>query len=604
LDQQTLRTIGASVILVGIGFAGITQLGANRIDDPVELITGEPATTTSEETSEVPTTAAPEPFTYRVGVLAGISAENFWAFYGEQPSAWNTYLLGPTKAALFTSDPSMSNLEPELAVSHAPALRTESGWEVTVDLNPEFAWSDGTPITANDLVFTFEVVRAAGLEGSWAESFPERVVAIHAEGDHRVRIEFDERPRLAVWPHGVGLAPIMAEHFWAERIGDGNVEALYALSGAGDPSSGPLTLSSVSSERVVSVRNPGYPLSTTPDTVEYLIYPDEAAAVTALARGDIDTILNPNGLTEESLAEFESNPGVEVMRSPGNGFRYLGFNLERAPMADQAFRTALALLVDREGLSSTIPHTGPAAWSMVPEANPAWYDTDLGGTTAARYTGPMPDRLVAALGGLQDAGYTWETVPSIDDDGNLIPGAGLKIDGQTPQILTILTPGDAYDPARPDYAGEIAATLEVLGFDARPVETDFDTVVDLAFTPGDDGERHYDMYLLGWTLGDPTLPGHYRALFSEEGALNNTGYASDQFSNALRRYENASTHAQARAALWEMEHVLAADLPYLVLYGSQIVEVYRSDRVGYDDRDGLGGIQARLGGVLDVRPAS
>jgi ABC-type transport system substrate-binding protein len=184
----------------------------------------------------------------------------------------------------------------------------------------------------------------------------------------------------------------------------------------------------------------------------------------------------------------------------------------------------------------------------------------------------------------------------------LSQGSGLTVAGQTPAPLTILTPGDEYDPARQDYTQRIEATLELLGFDVRPVVTDFDTVVDLAFTPGEDGELHYDMYMLGWTLGSPALPAYYRPLFSPDGVMNNTGYSSEAFTKALHDYEMAYTEAAARDALWSMEATLFADLPYLPLYSSQITEIYRSDRVWFDLDPGLGGLQARLGGIGDVRP--
>jgi ABC-type transport system substrate-binding protein len=168
--------------------------------------------------------------------------------------------------------------------------------------------------------------------------------------------------------------------------------------------------------------------------------------------------------------------------------------------------------------------------------------------------------------------------------------------------LTILTPGDEYDPARPDYVAAIAGSLAVLGFDARPVETDFDTVVDLAFTKGDDGVLHYDMYMLGWTLGSPTLPDFYGPLFSATGEMNNTGYSSDEFDSALAAYQGAFTTEEATAAVWEMENRISTDLPYLVLYTSLVTEIYRSDRVEFGIGSGLGGLQGRLGGIGDVRP--
>jgi len=128
-------------------------------------------------------------------------------------------------------------------------------------------------------------------------------------------------------------------------------------------------------------------------------------------------------------------------------------------------------------------------------------------------------------------------------------------------------------------------------------------VVDLAFTRGDDGEFHYDMYMLGWTLGNPSLPEFYRHLFTAKGAMNNTGYSSKKFDRALAAYENAFKTDQAELALWAMEKTLANDLPYLVLYTSELTEVYRSDRVTFDVEESLGGLQGRLGGITDVRPS-
>jgi ABC-type oligopeptide transport system substrate-binding subunit len=111
------------------------------------------------------------------------------------------------------------------------------------------------------------------------------------------------------------------------------------------------------------------------------------------------------------------------------------------------------------------------------------------------------------------------------------------------------------------------------------------------------------MYLLGWTLGNPALPMHYGALFGSEAAMNNTGYESEAFDEALASYEGAFTTGKAKASLWEMERVLATDLPYLPLYTSEIVEAFRRDRVRFDVERALGGLQARLGGIWDVEPA-
>lgn len=608
MQDKTLRTIGASVVLIGIAIAGIAQAGSNESPEPTEIVAAEPDTREALQTADSSASsseAAPEElFTYRIGVLAGVSTDNFWAYYGEEPSVWNSYILGTTKPALFTLDPTSGTLMPELAASRVTPTWDSEGWRVRIPLSEDLSWSDGTPITAGDFVFTFDTVRSLDLGGSWADSYPASIESVHADGDKLLRIEFTKRPNLSLWPHGVGLAPVMPAHVWGPMMKGATSEELYAKPGGKDVSGGPLTIATVNDSIVVSRANPGYPDADVPDFVEYHVYEDEEALIAAVSAGEIDSLLTPKGVTREQLAALGEQSSVSVVTSPANGVRYLGFNLSRQPMSAPQFRTALALLLDRESLAEEIPHTGAVAWSMIPDANGQWFDEAAAEVNRSLYTGNLRERLAKALQGLKEAGYAWTTEPTVSENGALVAGEGLTIGTRPPQPLTILTPGDEYDTARPEYVERIADTLDILGFDTRPVETDFDTVVDLAFTRGEDGELHYDMYMLGWTLGNPSLPDFYRHLFTAKGAMNNTGYSSKKFDRALAAYESAFTAEQAEQALWTMERTLASDLPYLVLYTSELTEIYRSDRISFDVAESLGGLQGRLGGITDVRPST
>lgn len=592
-------------MLFGIAVAAIMQVGPDGDPSAIAYVPEDldpSSTLESLSPDDSGSTAEPAPFIYRVGMLAGVTTDNFWAFYGGEASVWNAYILGPTKPALYALDSTDGSLKPDLAAAEAVPMAEDQGWSVTVRLNEDLAWSDGVSITARDMVFTFETVRSLGLGGSWSEAFPNNVSAMSADGDYELRIEFTERPTLAVWPHGPGFAPIMSAHVWRPLVEGIEQADLYALAGSTDVGGGPLTLDGITDSLITSVANPGYPDSNTPDVVEYHIYGDESEAVLALGEGHIDTILSPKGLTDEHFEVLPSDSPVVVERSPANGIRYLGFNLDREPMSDSAFRSALALLLDREGLAASNPSGGVVAQSFVSQFNERWYDPKSVDNNASRYGGDLEARLDRALIGLRQVGYTWAVEPVVSGDGDLVAGTGLEIRGLAPAPLTILTSGDAYDSSRPLYAAEIAETLAWLGFEVRPVETDFDSVVDLTFTPGEDGVLHYDMYLLGWSLGSPALPAYYRLLFAADGVINNTGYSSEIFDHQLETYESSYVFEKARESLWAMESTLAADLPYLLLYTSEITEAYRSDRVVYGIKASLGGIQGRLGGIGDVTP--
>lgn len=602
MPSKKLRTAAAIAGLLVIVIAALVQLGPgpNRL---AELAS--PADTTIAAPQGTYPEGEEAPFQYQVGLLAGVTTTNYWEYVGEQPSAWNAYVLGPTKPALYAVDPSTNALIPELATGPNPSLPTwdDDGWRVRVELGGDLAWADGEPVTASDVVYTFETVRRLGLGGGWSDAYPAGIEEIVAESPTALRIEFSGRPGLGLWPHGVGLAPIMPAHIWEPQTdGIETAARFYDLDAVPDVSGGPLQIVSITEDRIETVANPGYPGQGAAEVV-YSIFADEAAAIAAMKDGKIDTVLDPNGLSDDGAAQLAGVTGIAIERSPANSVRYLGFNLTRDPMSAPEFRRSLALLLDRGWVTETLVPDAAAAYTMLSSANVAWFDEDLAKSISQPFARTLEDRVGEAISGLQEVGYAWDTVPAVVE-GALSPGAGLTIDGRPPAPLTILTPGDEYDPARPDYTTRIESTLESLGFEVRPVITDFDTVVDLAFTTDEAGARQYDMYVLGWTLGSPALPDYHRWLFSSDGPANSTGYSSPDFDADLASYEQATAMDQAKSALWGMEQAVARDLPYLVLYHPDLIEAYRSDRVRFEEQGVLGGIQGRLGGLGDLIPLS
>jgi ABC-type transport system substrate-binding protein len=202
-------------------------------------------------------------------------------------------------------------------------------------------------------------------------------------------------------------------------------------------------------------------------------------------------------LTVTESETLAATAGVDTINSPVFGVRYLAFNTHRFPMSDLAFRRAVELLVDRDSLAGSVAGA-EAAHTMLPAANSTWFDASRAPETPDA-SGDQGPALARVLDELKASGYAWQTEPTVVG-GAFVAGSGLTVDGQSPAALTILTSGDSFDPERASYAAEVAAAIELLGFDVMPVTTDFDTVIDLTFTPDDGGALQYDMALLGWSL--------------------------------------------------------------------------------------------------------
>ncbi|MDH3463718.1 MAG: ABC transporter substrate-binding protein, partial [Acidimicrobiia bacterium] len=457
MPDRFARTFGASAILVAIVVIGFIQFA--KSDDPVdvEIVVNETSTTVGFEPSTTRDDSVPDPnpFVYRIGILQGPSTENFWKYAAEASSVWDTYVLAPTKASLYRVDPSTLELRPELASELASPRWDASGWWVEIELRSDLRWSDGEPITAVDYVFTYETVRSLDLGGNWASAFPGQIMSVEAIDDYALVVRFDGRPGLQTWPYAAGTAPIMARHYWEGIVANSGTSLdLYSIAGSDDVSGGPLDLVEVGAELVVSVANAGYP-GQTPDTVEYLVFADESAMTEALQLGTIHSALTPKGLTTENAALLEATDGVRTITTRSYGLRYLGFNLERTPMNTIQFREAVAYLLDREGMAAEFTPDSDPAYTLMPPANDLWFDADLSAEIQSLRSGSASERLELALQGLRTAGYSWASEPAVVN-GVIEPGAGLQIGGVAPVPLTILTPGDVYDPARARYAESLA----------------------------------------------------------------------------------------------------------------------------------------------------
>jgi len=589
-------------------------------------------TTTAAGTT---TTAAPEPgFTYRLGIFQDTTTDNFWAYIGPAGTVWNQYVLSPTKPALFTLNYPGIELDRDLAdSSEVPTGAAEGdGWAIEVAMRADATWSDGTAITANDIVFTYETVRDLALGGSWLNSYPIAaegslgLTAVEAVDDTTVKFVFNERPGLAIWPHQVGLAPIMPAHIWADSVEEAKAseepaEALYAVAGTGlDVSGGPMVFAERSEgtfarntanpdyyDAGVTVDSGGVTYTVGPFAGEaiFSLYGGQDAAVLALAAGEVDYLLNPLGMQRGLLNQVEGNADLTAVVNPTNGFRYMAFNLRKEPMSIPQFRQALALMIDKEFMANNVLQ-GAAfpLYVTVPEGNTKWYNEEAAEAVASQYVGKtMQERLDGAVALLTEGGFTWTTPPAMatDADGNIlqavVPGEGLLLNGNPIPELEVIAPGPGYDPFRATYSVWIETWLNQLGFAAEANPTDFNALVDRVYGVQEDGTLAFDMYLLGWSLGNPALPTYHESFFASKNDTlvnegdNAPGFANADFDALVEQFNAALTEEEAYDIMWQMEEILAAELPYILLFDTGILEFYRQANVNFPFTETLSGLQ-------------
>ena len=598
--------------------------------------------------------------TYRLGIFSAPTTDNPWAALDTEADIWNSYVI-PGQISLYTYQGPTYTVVPALAADASPPQveADGDGYSVTVNLRSGVTWSDGSPITAHDAVFTFNTIaKYNGLGGNFPSIWPlardddpateddessQGVSSVEALDDQTVKISFNFEPGLAIWPLSVGLASIFQQAFWGPIVDSSDdPETLYAASGLGAPNASGFNSTewepgafwrnvalgdywdagsqyTVYSSGAVEYTSDGvtenwggepggdvvadYTEGPFVSETIYSIYTDQNAAVLALTEGEVDFLLNPLGLQSGLRNEILAAPNLEVAVNEQNGFRYLAYNTRKFPMSETAFRQALACLIDKDFMANTVlGGTAISINSLVPPGNAYWYNPNLTAPCAGQST---QERVASAVQILKDAGWTWDVEPAWDEDNrDVIPkGEGLRgPGGESIDPLTLLAPGPGYDPMRATYSLFIEEWATDMGIPLSAEPTGFSVIVDKVFPPAD--PLGFDMYILGWGL--TPFPDHVFDFFrssadSALGGFNTPGYSNPAFDELADQFDRAKTLAEARDLIHQADALIAEDLPYVTLFTTPLIEAY-SNQLTFPYTTILDGLQnfGALTGVVTI----
>ncbi|NKY49954.1 ABC transporter family substrate-binding protein [Nocardia vermiculata] len=220
--------------------------------------------------------------------------------------------------------------------------------QVTYTINPKAVWSDGSPITWEDIASQAHALSSADTRYQ---------IAINSGFDRVEKVERGVDDRQAVIT--------FKEHYadWRGQFAGNSM--LYPKSVTADPeafnhallngislTAGPFVVQSTdrTQGRVVLARNPKW-WGERPklDTITYSVL-DRSAYAAALQNNELD---GARLSSIEDVATVRSTPDLVVRHTPGNLWRHLTFN--GAPgsiLADPALRVAISKAIDRQGIAN------------------------------------------------------------------------------------------------------------------------------------------------------------------------------------------------------------------------------------------------------------
>jgi peptide/nickel transport system substrate-binding protein len=449
---------------------------------------------------------------------------------------------------------------------YGPAPGLADSWETSEDgltwtfhLNPDATWSDGEPVTSEDVKYTFE--RVLEEEQALFIDYLRQIDTIETPDEHTVVMTTKE-PSVQMLAMFVYVLP---KHVWEQ------VPADESKSFRNEPVVGSGPFQSVEWRRgqfTRLVRNPHWHgQEPAVDEIIMQFYDNPDTMVQALRRGEVDYIYNPPLNLFNSL---ENEPDIEAVSAPDPGFTELAFNLyEPSPelvdefgapetstghpaLLDPLVREAINWSIDEQELTDKVlGGQGVPGSTLVPPAL-AKYHLDLPEDERFSFDIDRARELLSQAG--------WE-----DTDGN----GTVDKDGEDLELRLF---------ARSESADSIKAAQFVedwLGEAGIGVETK--AVSDNTLTD-DIYAADFDMFIWGW--GSDPDPDFILSVLTCDQIMgwSDTFWCNEDYS---QMYLDQKTQLDIDArveTIQEMQRIAYEENPYVIFFYDNQFEAYRTDK--------------------------
>lgn len=431
---------------------------------------------------------------------------------------------------------------------------SEDGKIITFYLQDDVLWHDGEQLTADDVVFTMDMVLDPKYTGVRASDlkFVEEVVAVNdfEVEFHLSQIDVPIMEKIA----GSALA-IIPEHIF----GDVLAEELREHSASWDPiGTGPYKyVEYVSGQYTVLEANENY-WGEGPYIEKVMIkhFQDNQSLLSAFENGDIDYIAK---IPVDDIDRLKNDLGDKVtfVETPNNGYYYIGIKQDHRYLKDKNVRQALMYSLNRQSIIDTVfqgygtminSHGVPFSWAF--NADVKQYEQDL----------EKANQLFA------EAGWTKA------DDGFLYNDKGEKF-----EFTMVSMAGEE------EKANVIAMAIEQWKTVGANVNVEYYERSVLFNKYLDVGE--FESYMWGWNLSND--PDSYNMFHSSQAKTNDAGepdsngtlkgfndcqYINPEVDQLLVAGRQTYDVEERKEIYAQVQEILNDELPYLFLYTTNDVK--------------------------------
>lgn len=429
---------------------------------------------------------------------------------------------------------------------------SEDGKTLTLSLNQEAHWHDGEPVTADDVVWSFQISCNPELSVSRrylmnilegtdenGAQLSEGSVGVSKVDDYTIQLVlktpmdpvtvFNTLKQFVVLPEhllsDIPLAEMHTNDFWRSPIGSGPFKYDSEITG----------------ERIELVKHDGYEYKTT--EIDRLIIRVVPAAniVSGLISGEIDLNMGGSGRIQPvDVATLEADEKLVVESVPCFDFQYMAINDARDYLTDD-IKHAMNMAINKQLIVDQLLYGhGTVMKSVWPESHPYYAELDWAG-----YDPEAAKQIVEESG--------WDT---------------------SRELLMMVPTGNT---VREQSATIIQQNLADIGIKVRIQTADFATVMSTCF------EGNMDLALLGsaGTVEPHEVSTQFAAGTTTCFSNLQTSEYYDLFLEALKytRYEDRYPIYQ------QFQELFNERTPYVTLYSPNMIQAYNSRLSNLDTRD-------------------
>jgi len=456
------------------------------------------------------------------------------------PENWDVRSPTALSAQLLINEPLMG-LDPKGAFTEVLAESVDHPDPETYvyTLRGGVIFSDGSPLTADDVVYTYGLHSAKGTTSTMARYLAD-VTSVKATADLEVTVKLSApNPE---WPYAVArMGIVSAAHYKknADKVGTPGVAQI---------GTGPYVVSNMSPGTSLDLtRNDKYwGDKPTYKAIEFDAPGDDNARLLALQSGDYDGVLVP---PLSQLSSLSSVSGYKTTEVPDVATYRLNMDVTKAPFDDPAVRRAVAHAVDRKAmLKAAFKGHGAIANAIVPQGL-------LAGLGDSK---PVKDAY-AAFG----EAFTYDLKVAADELAN----------SSVPQGFSFELLVQQSDPAQGLLAQILAQSLAKIGIKVSVKQADDNTVLSKIYRDkAGDG-----LFIDSWNGGSPEPANMVKSAFTPGDIANLSQFDSSAVNEAFTSYSSVDDDATRQKTLLQILEDVHAETPYVPIIHPAVAAIIADD---------------------------